>query len=113
VSAFVTFELFVRPAVVSLAGMPDATPTLVTARLTKPLRSPKERDLAQVATLSTLDGQLAVTPIDWHGSGDQVALARADALILLEAGRSHEKGDLVRALPLPSVRGGSPLRLEA
>src|SRR5262245_38976223 len=58
VSAFVTFELFVRPAVVSLAGMPDAMPTSVTARLTKPLRSPKERDLAQVAALSTLDGQL-------------------------------------------------------
>ncbi|MFO0982568.1 MAG: gephyrin-like molybdotransferase Glp [Planctomycetota bacterium] len=107
VSAFVTFELFVKPAVVSLAGIPDPMPAIISARLTRAVKSPRERDLVLVATLSTVEGQVAVTPIDWHGSGDQVALARAEALILLEAAQERNDGDLVRVLPLSGARAGA------
>ncbi|MGP3931311.1 molybdotransferase-like divisome protein Glp [Nonomuraea sp. KM88] len=80
VSSFVSFVLFVRPALDKMRGLPSGMPELVTARAAGPLRSPSGRR-------SFLRGALApdgtVTPVHGQGSHQLAALAVADALIVV------------------------------
>ncbi|MEO3892515.1 gephyrin-like molybdotransferase Glp [Nonomuraea sp. B5E05] len=80
VSSFVSFVLFVRPALDKMRGLPSGMPELVTARAAAPLRSPSGRR-------SFLRGALApdgtVTPVHGQGSHQLAALAVADALIVV------------------------------
>ncbi|MEV0230184.1 gephyrin-like molybdotransferase Glp [Nonomuraea sp. NPDC050786] len=80
VSSFVSFMLFVRPALDKMRGLPAAVPEAVTARVTGPLRSP-------VGRRSFLRGVLAsdgtVTPVHGQGSHQLAALAAANALIVV------------------------------
>ncbi|MEW6745132.1 MAG: gephyrin-like molybdotransferase Glp [Planctomycetota bacterium] len=112
VSAFVTFDLFVRLAVEKLAGMPPRQGPMPRAVLTDPLRSPPDRSLALIAELGVRDGKLLARPIPWHGSGDQVALARAEALIVLEPDESRKAGDLVAIHTLATGARGLALRTD-
>ncbi|MFB4272988.1 gephyrin-like molybdotransferase Glp [Nonomuraea sp. GTA35] len=94
VSSFVSFMLFVRPALAKMRGLPSGMPETVTARTTGPLRSPFGRR-------SYLRGVLAadgtVSPAHGQGSHQLAALASANALIVVpedvtevEAGASVE-----------------------
>ncbi|TDD00507.1 molybdopterin molybdenumtransferase MoeA [Nonomuraea deserti] len=80
VSSFVSFVLFVRPALDRMRGLPSGMPEFVTARVAGPLRSPSGRR-------SFLRGALApdgtVTPVHGQGSHQLAALAVADALIVV------------------------------
>ncbi|MEO3807231.1 gephyrin-like molybdotransferase Glp [Nonomuraea sp. B1E8] len=80
VSSFVSFVLFVRPALDKMRGLPSGMPELVTARAAGPLRSPSGRR-------SFLRGVLApdgtVRPVHGQGSHQLAALAAADALIVV------------------------------
>ncbi|MEV4109270.1 gephyrin-like molybdotransferase Glp [Nonomuraea sp. NPDC049695] len=80
VSSFVSFMLFVRPALDRMRGLPTEVPEAVTARVTGPLRSPAGRR-------SFLRGVLAadgtVTPVHGQGSHQLAALAAANALIVV------------------------------
>jgi molybdopterin molybdotransferase len=81
VSSYVSFELFVRPAIRTLMGLPDVHRPRSTARLTadKPLTSPKGR--RQFLRGRYADG--TVTPVGGASSHLVAALARADALIVV------------------------------
>ncbi|WP_326634843.1 molybdopterin molybdotransferase MoeA [Nonomuraea fuscirosea] len=80
VSSFVSFMLFVRPALDRMRGLPGGLPETVTATVTGPLRSPPGRR-------SYLRGVLApdgtVTPVHGQGSHQLAALALANALIVV------------------------------
>ncbi|MFJ8233991.1 gephyrin-like molybdotransferase Glp [Streptomyces sp. NPDC094448] len=93
VSSYVSFELFVRPAIRTLMGMPDVHRPRVRARLKAdaPLRSPERRRQFLRGTYDPDAG--AVTPVGGTGSHLVAALAHADCLIVVpEADTSLEPG---------------------
>jgi len=84
VSAFVTFELFVRPAFHRWMGR-AARALRFDATLDAPVGGAGERE-TYLPALSRLDATgLRVRPIPWHGSGDLVGLGGAQALIVVPA----------------------------
>jgi molybdopterin molybdotransferase len=98
VSAFVSFQLFVRPAIAALQGTGDLGLPVVHATLTGPVRSPAGRR-------SFLRGVLAgdqVTPLSGQGSHQIAALGRANALIIVpEPETTLPAGEPVDVLVLP------------
>jgi molybdopterin molybdotransferase len=81
VSSYVSFELFVRPAIRALMGLPDVHRPTTRAKLSadKALTSPKGR--RQFLRGTYTDG--TVTPVGGAGSHLVAALAHADALIVV------------------------------
>ena len=85
VSAFVCFELFVRPALRKLAGESEPGPRSVLMPLAEAIAEANDRPTYRPATLE--NG--TVRPLPWAGSPDLRGIARADALIVLPAGESR------------------------
>ena len=101
VSVAVTFELFVRMAVLMMQGCTDAELPAGRAIAGSPIKGTKERDSYLPAKLSTdREGRLIAGPIKWHGSSDFLGYASADALIAVPRGKNHEKGEVVRIVRL-------------
>ncbi|WP_019634905.1 gephyrin-like molybdotransferase Glp [Actinomadura atramentaria] len=103
VSAYVSFQVFVRPALRAMQGLPpEALPT-VSAVLTADLRSPAGIRHYQRGTLSETRGHPTVAPADRQGSHQLGALAGADALIVLpEDVEAVPAGAHVEVMRLPS-----------
>ncbi|MFC9623683.1 gephyrin-like molybdotransferase Glp [Streptomyces sp. NPDC056930] len=83
VSSYVSFELFVRPAIRALMGLPDVNRPTARAKLNtdKALTSPSGRRQFLRGTYDAEAG--TVTPVGGAGSHLIAALAQADALIVL------------------------------
>ncbi|MFJ1550375.1 gephyrin-like molybdotransferase Glp [Streptomyces sp. NPDC088246] len=83
VSSYVSFELFVRPAIRALMGLQDVNRPTVRAKLNtdKALTSPSGRRQFLRGTYDAEAG--TVTPVGGSGSHLIAALAQADALIVL------------------------------
>ena len=99
VSSYVSFELFVRPAIRTLMGLTDVHRPTARAALTadKPLTSPKGR--RQFLRGTYADG--TVTPVGGAGSHLVAALARANALIVVpEDVESVASGDDIEVILL-------------
>ncbi|WP_181446763.1 molybdotransferase-like divisome protein Glp [Streptomyces sp. NTH33] len=99
VSAYVSFELFVRPVIRALMGLQDVHRPTVRATLAADgaLSSPKGR--RQFLRGSYADGE--VRPVGGAGSHLVAALAQADALIVVpEDAESVEPGDEVEVVLL-------------
>lgn len=79
VSAYVSFQLFVRPALAALQGADDLSLRATTATLTSPVRSPAGR---RSYLRGVLDGP-KVTPLSGQGSHQIAYLGRANALIVV------------------------------
>ena len=79
VSAYVSFQMFVRPALAALQGASDLSLPLVRASLTGPVRSPSGR---RSYLRGVLDGT-KVTPLSGQGSHQIAYLGRANALIVV------------------------------
>jgi molybdopterin molybdotransferase len=96
-STMVTFEIFARAAVELLGGDREPALPLPLAALTGDFHHRTGLTRFLPARVSA-DGA-TVTPVDWHGSGDVPALARANAFLVAEADRaSWQRGDLIRVL---------------
>ncbi|MET7328449.1 gephyrin-like molybdotransferase Glp [Nonomuraea sp. NPDC005650] len=80
VSSFVSFRLFVRPALDKMRGLPANIPESMPARLTGPVRSPAGRRSFLRGVLAS-DG--TVSPLHGQGSHQLAALASANALIVV------------------------------
>ncbi|MBF8193797.1 molybdopterin molybdotransferase MoeA [Nonomuraea sp. K274] len=98
VSSFVSFKLFVRPALDKMRGFNGGMPESVTARTLASLRSPAGRR-------SFLRGVLApdgtVSPVRGQGSHQLAALAAANALIVVaEDVTEVAEGASVQVIPL-------------
>ncbi|MEV1168107.1 gephyrin-like molybdotransferase Glp [Nonomuraea sp. NPDC049784] len=98
VSSFVSFMLFVRPALDRMRGLPAGMPEPVTARVTGPLRSPAGRRSFLRGVLAS-DG--TVSPVHGQGSHQLAALASANALIVVaEDVTEVPEGASVEVIPL-------------
>ena len=86
VSAFVCFELFVRPALRKLAGHPDPGPVVATLPLAEPVAEVNDRPTYRPAKLEMGEAGWSVRPLPWAGAPDLRGLQPADALLVLPAG---------------------------
>jgi molybdopterin molybdotransferase len=112
VSAQVTFELFVRPALLLMQGAGTVARPRVAVELLAPLRNRSGRKAHAPARVRWEDGRLVARPVPSMGSGDLVAHARANALVVLEAGRTDAAaGETAEAVILGSFveDDGAPL----
>jgi molybdopterin molybdotransferase len=97
VSAFVGFELFVRPAIDVLRGLPRREPRYQSLPLAEEYRYTTDRPTYHPAR--TANNQ--VQPVSWKGSPDLRALTLANALVLLPVGEHrHKAGTMLPVLPL-------------
>ena len=101
VSAYISFEQFVLPAIRKLMGRTPYTRPAADAVLTTGLRAPQGRRMFARGTLSVVDGRLAVTPVGPQGSHMIGDLAESDALIVVQESVTYvEAGETVTVLPL-------------
>jgi molybdopterin molybdotransferase len=101
VSAQVTFDLFVRPALLRMQGARVVARPHLRAALKEALHNRSGRRAYSPARLVREADALVAWPITSQGSADLVAHARANALVVLDAERTRaEAGELVDAVPL-------------
>jgi molybdopterin molybdotransferase len=86
VAAFCCFELFVRPALRKLAGIPEPGPDWRFGKLTTEFQHTSDRPTYHPAVTMIAGEAVQATPVAWFGSPDLRGLAKADALIRLPAG---------------------------
>jgi molybdopterin molybdotransferase len=97
-STMVTFEIFARAALELLGGQEEIALHMPYARLTREFHHRVGLTRFLPARLSA-DGE-AVTPVEWHGSGDVPALTRANAYLVADPDRGeYPKGEWIRVLP--------------
>jgi molybdopterin molybdotransferase len=100
VSAYISFQLFVRPALGALQDDLTLSLPAVRARLTGPVRSPAGRRSYLRAVLSGDKSQVA--PLSGQGSHQIAALGKANALVVVpERMTSMDGGAEVDVLVLP------------
>jgi molybdopterin molybdotransferase len=128
VSSLVCFELFVRPAIQKLRGLPPTGLARITAQLTMDHQQRGDRptywpaanggvavggaaDHGDAATTDSAVVRFAnhrhpsVTPLPWKGSGDLRTLADADCLAFFPAGdRLFQAGESIEVLLLDESR---------
>jgi molybdopterin molybdotransferase len=104
-SCFVSFHLFVAPALRKALGQSDAVfPPMVRARLTSPLRSAGDRRVYVRVRLAAHDGELRARPLATQGSGALTSMLGANGLAIVEEGvRSIEEGALVNVAVIGAI----------
>ncbi len=99
VSTMVTFDLFVHPAIDILAGAEPRPLPFVQARLTAPLTERPGLTHFLPAQISWRGETAHVSPIAWQGSGDVVAMAHANCLMVVPPERERiDAGEAVHVL---------------
>jgi molybdopterin molybdotransferase len=112
VSAQVTFDLFVRAALLRMQGAKTVSRPVVEVELLEPVKNRSGRKAHLPARVRFEAGRLAARPLRSLGSADLVAHARANALVVLEAGRTAaEAGERAPAILLGNFleRDGAPI----
>lgn len=92
VSSYVSFEVFLRPAIRAAMGHPDVIRPAVRAPLSAPLDSPPGKRQFRRGQLNTVDGTVAA----WGGPGSHLLawLAGADCMIVVPEDVTHlDAGD--------------------
>ena len=101
VSVLVTFELFVRPAVNALLGLPQPLPELRSGVLGAPVARNAHREEYVRGVVHRDGGAIVVEPFAGRESHLIVSAGRADALVQVEAGTGElAAGDEIRYIPL-------------
>jgi molybdopterin molybdotransferase len=101
VSVLVSFELFVRPAVNALLGLPDPLPAFRQGRLSEPVRRNRMRDELVRAVARPDGAETLLEPLPGQESHMIARAGRANALVFVEAGEEElPAGTAVRFLPL-------------
>lgn len=89
VSALVSFEAFVRPALRRMIGAPVVTRPVISALSAADLRAPLDKRAFLRVRLDVKDGAYVVTPVSGSGSHLVAGLARANAFAVLPEGVEH------------------------
>jgi molybdopterin molybdotransferase len=101
VSVLVTFELFVRPAVNALLGVPDPLPDFRRGILAAPVARNPHRDEYVRATTRREEEATVVEPLPGRESHMIARAGRANALVAIDAGEGEVSvGEEVRYLAL-------------
>lgn len=102
VSAAVTFNLFVRTALLAMQGAQNPQLPEAYAQLGANVRGARGRTSLVPARLQTDEnGRLVAQPLRWGGASDFVSFARAEALIFVPQDVELEANSAVRILWLP------------
>jgi molybdopterin molybdotransferase len=97
VSAQVTFDVFVRPALLRMQGARAWSRPAIEVELASSATNKSGRKAYQPARVRFEDGRLVAQPVPSRGSADIVAHARANALLILDADRVRaEAGERVQ-----------------
>ncbi len=109
VSAMVTFEIFVRPALRRMLGDPTPHAAPLRVRLTHDHRhKPSRPELARARLTRSPDGSMEATLASRQGSAALPSVAGADALVLLPEGEERfGEGDTLLAIPFGPPRGAA------
>jgi len=100
VSAYVSFQIFVRPAIGALQAYDGLGLEMIRAELTGPLRSPRGRRSFLRGVLDRPAGQVA--PLTGQGSHQVATLGKANALIIVPEGTAQmAAGETADVLVLP------------
>jgi molybdopterin molybdotransferase len=89
VSAQATFDLFTRPALLKMQGARVLSRPRVQIELLGAIRNRSGRKSHVPARVRSEGGRLVARPVRSMGSGDLAAHARANALVVIEAGREE------------------------
>ena len=112
VSAQVTFDLFVRPALLKMQGARVLARPRVEVELATAVKNRSGRKSHAPARVRFEGGRLVARPLRSMGSGDLAAHARANALVVIEADRPQAAaGETAEALLLSNFLedDGAPL----
>jgi molybdopterin molybdotransferase len=102
VSAYVSFQVFVRPALRAMQGLPPESLPAVTAVLSRDVTSPAALRHYLRAELALSGGAYTVTPAGGQGSHQLAALSSASGLIVVPEGvDAIPAGSHVDVLRLP------------
>ena len=94
VSAAVTFQLFVRKAIMQLQGASETDLTKGFAVLATDAKAARDRDTYLPSRLETdKTGRLVVATLRSQGSSDLVGFAQADSLIFISKGQIIKSGE--------------------
>jgi molybdopterin molybdotransferase len=100
VSTMVTFLLFVAPALALLSGAPAPPLRFLKARLAERVEQKTKLTLFLPALLEGEGAAVAVRPLSWQGSGDVIAVARANCfLVIADDAERLEPGAWVDVMP--------------
>jgi molybdopterin molybdotransferase len=101
VSAFVGFELFVRPALRVLAGHADPGPRRIRLPAAEGVAESNDRPTYRPAKLEPGETGWGVRPLPWSGAPDLLGLQPADALLSLPAGDTRcDRGAMMEVVLL-------------
>lgn len=101
VSAFVTFELFVRPVVRSWSGFAQPSLPRISGELVADVKQKPGRKFFKQAITVWDNGRFKINPIETQGSGDLAGFSVANSLLILEPEMAHLRaGQQVEALLL-------------
>jgi len=103
VSVSVTFNLFVRAALLKMQGATEVTLKKETAVLARAVKGSMDRESYLPAQLTTNDdGELVAFPLKWGGSSDFVGFAMTTALIIIPANtKTVDAESLVKIVRMP------------
>lgn len=102
VSTFVTFELFVRPAIALLGGAEFECPVFLRARLGKSFQQRLGLTAFMPARVENKSGEPVVNLVGYQGSGDLVGVAAANCFLVVRPEQTDlAAGDCVDVLPKP------------
>lgn len=101
VASFVTFELFIYPAIRKMMGFPNIHRTTVKASLEMEILVKRKRREYRPALLRMHNNAWLVSPVEWHGSADLLATTMANCLLIVrEDAEKLMAGDLVDVISL-------------
>jgi molybdopterin molybdotransferase len=112
-SALTTFELYARPALRALAGLPGSGRVMVRGRLGAAHEKPAELTVFLRVRVERSGGGLTLRPLRTQASGNLTSSAGVDALAVLPAGRRRlREGTTVEAILLrpPADDAWTPTR---
>jgi molybdopterin molybdotransferase len=101
VSAYVSFEIFVRPALRRMLGVEPINRPVVRARLTAPVSSPPGKRSFARATIAVEEGTYVVSPVGGSGSHLIASLAKANCYVVVPENVDRlEAGDVAAVMLL-------------
>lgn len=106
VAAFVTFELFVYPAIQKMMGSETVKRPMIKAVLEEDYIAKKKRAEYRPAHIRLCNGQFSVSPVAWHGSADLLSITNANCLLVIpEDTEKFTSGQLANVMLLQDVFG--------
>lgn len=104
VSAFVTFVLLVRPALLKLCGASDVAARYFSVPVAVNIPDSQDRqEYLRVSLRVDASGSLALFPYNSQSSGVSSSLSMTDGLAVVPPFSSIKKGDLLRFLPFSEL----------